>query len=231
MNANVPAALELSAEELAIFKQLADLDAAGVAQDKIRAIFRCTDDDLAEARQNEAYKEYHAAEVGRMQMQAQTIDRHWDDAEQTAVKQLNTLMEFNVDPRMALLVASKANAAARRTSNNPLANMQKKAHGPAVIDAGALAGPTRTVRIRTKFAEVLQTSQGVQQLVQREVEITQTDAGSLDEGMSPAKLKRLMQTSLGVDMEDVAIQHRSNPSDHGLSATLDFSQISADDLT
>jgi hypothetical protein len=216
-------------EEEKILSLLAQYDAQGVEDHKLRAIFNCTDANLAEARQQPFYEQALAAVHAEMQDRALSIDLAWDNAEATATKQLVDLMEFNADPRLSLLVAARANQAARRMSGNPLHKLQAKAaHGPAVIDPAALAGPTRTVRVRTKFAEILQETAGVKRLVEREVEITTTDTGSLDEGMSPSKLKGLMTRALGVDMEDVAVTHQSNSSDYGLTGVIDFSQIAMD---
>jgi len=216
-------------EEERILQLLVQYDVAGVDEQKLRQIFNCTAENLADARQQEYYLQARAEAQEIAMSRAVTIDTAWDSAEATSVKQLNDLMEFNSDPRLALLVASKANQATRRLANNPLAAMQKRANAPAVIHTEQLAGPTRTVRVRTKFADTLQEITGVRRLVEREVEITETDTGSLDEGMTPAKLKGLMTRALGVNMDDVAITRRSNSTSHGLDATLDFSQISFDE--
>jgi hypothetical protein len=214
-----------------ILELLAAYDVAGVEDHKLRQIFNCNDENLAIARATEYYAAAISIAQSEMLARAQDIDRQWDTAEATATKQLVDLMEFNADPRMALMVASRANQATRRAAGNPLAAGQRKAsHGPAVIDTNALAGPTRTVRIRTKFAEALADVKGVQRLVEREIEITTTDTGSFDEGMSPSRLKALMTKSLGVDLNEVAITHRSHQSDHGLSGVLDFSQIAMDEF-
>ena len=212
-------------EDERILDLLAAYDVAGVEEHKLRQIFNCTDENLAEARKQDYYTAAVAEAQASMVARASDIDKQWDTAEATATKQLSDLMEFNADPRLSLMVASRANQAVRRFRGNPLAGAQKKNHGPATIDTEALAGPTRTIRIRTKFAETLAESASVRRLVEREVEITTTDTGSLDEGMSPSRLKALMTRSLGVNMDDVAITHRSKGSDYGLNGVLDFSAI------
>lgn len=216
-------------EDERILVLLAQYDVAGVEDHKLRQIFNCSDENLAEARTTEYYAVVRAEAQAEMVNRAQDIDKAWDNAEATATKQLSDLMEFNADARLALMVASRANQATRRLGGNPLANVQKKAHGPATINPDQLAGPTRTVRIRTKFAEALQDVHGVRRLVEREVEITTSDNTSLDEGMSPGRLKALMTRSLGVNMDEVAITHNSHGSSYGLDGVLDFSNIAMDD--
>jgi len=219
-------------EEERILLLLAQYDAQGVDDHKLRAIFNCNDANLTEARQQDFYSAALAEAQNIMLDKAISIDTAWDNAEATSVKQLIDLMEFNADPRLALLVAARANQAARRMAANPLRNVQAKGgHNSqsATIDTQALAGPTRTVRVRTKFAEILQDRQGIQRLVEREVEITSADTVSIDENMSPARLKSLMQTALGVDMNEVVIDRRSHPTDYGLNGVIDFANILADD--
>lgn len=218
-------------EEERILLLLAQYDAQGVDDHKIRAIFNCNAANLAEARQQDFYSAALAEAQNLMLDKAINIDTAWDNAEATSVKQLVDLMEFNADPRLSLLVAARANQASRRMAANPLRAVQSKGghnNQSATIDPQALAGPTRTVRVRTKFAEILQDRQGINRLVAREVEITSSDTVSIDENMSPARLKGLMQTALGVNMDEVVIDRRSHPTDYGLNGVIDFAHFIAD---
>jgi hypothetical protein len=218
-------AAPLSDDMLRLYRTLAEYEVAAVPDQKLCVIFSCTVEDLTAVRASDEYKGLLAAEMDKALARARNIDEGWDEAEATAVRQLGQLLEHNTDIRVALGVAQRANQATRKMLPKNAVGRPGRGIDGAVIDPAEIAGQSRVVRIRTRFAEQLQAHNGVTRMVEREMEITTNDTGSLNEGMSPAVLKSVMQSALGVDMNDVAIVQRAPAHDNGLAGVLDFSQI------
>lgn len=205
-----------------IYQLLAYYDARQVPDGKLVQIFRCTAEQLAEARTNEEYQEFLQSETAQIVNQNAELDDAWDSVEKKAVSSLNEIVDGLADPRTLLGIAVRANTAQRRAG--VMAKAQQRFGAP-VIDATAGSGGTRVVRMRTRFLERLQKPDGTDHLVERETEIVASDQGDLNEVISPGRMKSLMRNTLGVDPTDMAIVQR-----HGADAeiTLNFDDLLED---
>lgn len=216
---------EVLDEETQAMMLMAYYDARKVSASKLRQIFRCTDEDLNNVRLDERYQAFIQAEELRLEEQARDIDEKWNNIEQLALGGLSEAVESIADPRTLLGIAIQANKAQRRAG--PLSGPTRGAHHQNTIDPEALAGPSRVVRLRTRFIEQLQRKDGTSQLIEREIEVT--DTRDIDDAMNPAQVKSLLKTALGVDTTDMKMVYRSGPDSLVLKeahSMIDFNNVS-----
>lgn len=207
---------------------LAYYDARGVSGPKLRKIFRCSDEALANARLSEDYQEFAAAEEARLADEAKEVDDLWDSLERKALGDLKDAMDHIADPKMLLGAAVQANKAQRRA--NSFGAQKSAQQGSAVINADQLAGPTKVVRLRTKFAEMLSSPDGTKRLVEREAEITAEQGGKVDEAIDPAEVKKLLNGALGIDTQNMRVARTMGPDEAFEGTFVDFDSISDADL-
>lgn len=217
-----PPAAPMDAEEQAVM-MLAYYDVREVPDVQLTRIFSCTAAALTEVRKTEGYAAFLQTAQTEIVERETTIDDSWDDLERKALGSLQESIEATADPRVLLAAAKVANSANRR--GGTLAKIQQK-RGSSVINVDAQTGPTKIVRLRSKFLEVMQSDTGVQRMVEREVTITTQTSGSaaagisgshgspggdMNEDLKPSEVKHLLQTSLGVDPAKIRIGKRFGP--------------------
>lgn len=187
-------------------KLLAYYDVRGVAGNKLVAMFRCSLEDLENARQSEEYKEFLAEEHGNFEATRATLDDSWDAIEKAALGNLVDSMATTSDPRFLLAAAVQANKANRRNMNAGTGGDRK------VIDVTPPAGQQTTViRMRTRFLEIMQDENASKRVAARETEIVMANKQNLREDMSPREVQQLMRDSLGVDVtNEEQIQRSGN---------------------
>ena len=202
---------------------LAYYDARGVDGRKLRQIFQCSDEALANARLGEDYQGFIAAEQARIEDESKETDDLWDRLERRSLGDLHDAMDHIADPKTLLGIAVQANKASRRAGN--LAAQQRKNYD-ATINTDQLAGPTKVVRLRTRFAEMLESESGQRRLVERTEEITEFTAGSINENMDPALVKGLLKNSLGIDTSQLKVARTMGPDELAGDGTyVDFGSI------
>lgn len=199
---------------------LAYYDAREVSPRKLRAIFRCTDAELAEAREAEGYLVALQNETAQIAGQAAETDDLWDSVEHEALGSLQESLAVTSDPRTLLSVATHANRAGRRRSGG--VGGGKPQPGRAEIDVNAQTQGTKVVRLRARFIEQLSDPNGARRIRDRQVEIEAADNGDLMEDLSPGVAKRLLREGIGVDTEDLVLRKHAGPD---ASIELDFSKI------
>ena len=220
-----PPAAPMDAEEQAVM-MLAYYDVREVPDVQLTRIFNCTAAALQEVRKTDGYAAFLQTAQTEIVERETTIDDSWDDLERKALGSLQESIEATADPRVLLAAAKVANSANRR--GGTLAKIQQK-RGTSVINVDAQTGPTKIVRLRSKFLEVMQSDTGVQRMVEREITITTQTSGSaaagisgspdgtvahggdMNEDLKPSEVKHLLQTSLGVDPAKIRIGKRFGP--------------------
>jgi len=148
--------------------------------------------------------------------------------ERKALGDLKDAMDHIADPKMLLGAAVQANKAQRRA--NSFGAQKSAQQSSAVINADQLAGPTKVVRLRTKFAEMLSHPDGTERLVEREAEITAEQGGKIDEQIDPAEVKRLLNGALGIDTQNMRVARTMGPDEAFEGTFVDFDSISDADL-
>ena len=190
---------------------LAYYDVREVSDIQLSRIFNCTVGALAEVRKTDQYGNHLQSFQAEIVERETTLDDGWDDLERKALGSLQETVEAVGDPRMLLAMAKTANIAQRR--GGTMSKIQQR-KGSSVIDVDKQAGPTKIVRLRTKFLEIMQSDTGAQRMVEREVEITKTVVGNssdVNEDLKPSEVKHLLQHSLGVDASAVRVSNRFGP--------------------
>lgn len=227
----------MDAEEQAVM-MLAYYDVREVSDVQLTRIFNCTAGALTEVRKSDMYAVHLQTAQSEIIEREAGLDDSWDDLERRALGSLQESIEATADPRVLLAAAKVANAASRR--GGTLSKLQQK-KGSSVINVDAQTGPTKIVRLRSKFLEVMQSDSGVQRMVEREVTITamtngsaaagkpqrpgtssdmpqRTEAdgttsgiGDMNEDLKPSEVKHLLKTSLGIDPSKIRIGTRFGP--------------------
>ena len=200
---NAPVNSDLSPEDQ-VYYLLAYYTARDVPDTRLMSIFRCSAENMAEARADERYLHFYAEELAAIANTAATLDDTWDKVERTALGQLDESLAHRgvTDPRVLLGIAVKANTAQRRAGQ--LARTNAK-HGPAIIDVNAQTSGTRVVRLRAGFVQRVSKDGGTERILTREAEIVTNDTGNLVEVVTPAAMKSIMRRHLGVDTTDMKV--------------------------
>ena len=220
MNAMTHDGLPLTPEQQ-VAQLLAYYDARRVPAQKLRKIFNCPEEALNNARATDDYKSFAAAEEARIEEQARNSDELWNDLEARALGDLSDAMDSIADPKTLLGIAVQANKANRRANGFGQQKLDARA---AIIDVNAQAGPTRVVRLRTRFAEMLMDDESTGRLMRRETEVTAEFSGAAVDHMDPATVKALMRNSLGVEPDKQHAQRKMvSDADFAELGNIDFS--------
>lgn len=187
-------------------EMLAYYDTRGIDEAQLLKIFGCSAEDLTNERNSDAYKEYLGREANELTEQATALDDAWNSVEQIALGSLIDAVEHTADPRMLLSAAVQANKAGRRGSSvNP-----NNGNTDIVVPQNG-SGETRVVRLRAKFVDVLQEPDGTKKLMERQVEVTTSGKGDLNEQLSPQRVKGILKNDIGVDTEQMHVKHHQGP--------------------
>lgn len=211
----------LSDEQKAM-QQLAYYDARGVREEELRRIFNCTSSQLQSVRGDDFYKEVLAAEATSLTEQETSIDDAWNNLEASALGGLQDIVSSTNDPRALLSMAVNANKAGRRRLGG------KSAGAGATINVDELTANTKVVRLRSRFLERLRQDGSVDRMIEREAEIRDTSSGDMREDMNPREVRDLLQSSLGVDTDNLRVRRHQGP-DQLPGLEIDFSHIDPDE--
>lgn len=189
---------KINDDETSVLEMLAYYDVRGVSDVKLLAIFRCTAEDLSDARKTAEYSEAFSAETSRFEANRAGLDDSWDQLEQRSLGALIESVDLSNDPRLMLNAAMAANKANRRSAASST-ELARRA-----IDVTPPPGSrTTVVRMRASFVDMLQENGGARRMIEREAEISISNTENMREDMSPREVQAMLKSAIGVDPNDM----------------------------